>query len=482
MCDHFLVRGASGLSMRARLVHDADMILSDVFERFVEKEPISVMARTMMEVALAPAELNALFDSCSEQQYTRSLLFSSMVDLMGMVVSKVRPSVNAAYQRVKETLPVSLSAVYDKLNGLEPPVTSALVRHSAEKLEKVVIAMNGQMPPLLPGYRARIIDGNHLAATERRLKVLKRCKAGPLPGHSLVVLDPALMLATNMIPCEDGHAQERSLSPEILALVRQADVWIADRNFCTTGLLFGIAERDAFFIFRHHGNLPFEPVGPLEKRGRTETGQVYEQAVSITNSEGDVLKLRRVVIQLDSPTRHGDPEMAILTNLPKRAADAESVSTVYRKRWTLETMFQSLTQMLEGELDTLGYPKAALFGFGVALATYNVLSTVQAALRAKYGSETVQEAVSAYYIALDVQDTHRGMVVCLDQSVWTHLSQQSPKAIAKTMLGWAGHVDLTRYKRHPRGPKKPVPKRTRFVDKMHVSTARLLAKSRRKSP
>jgi hypothetical protein len=458
------------------------MILSDVFERFVEKEPIGVMARTMMEVALAPAELDALFDLRSQQQYTRSLLFSSMVDLMGMVVSKVRPSVNAAYQRVKATLPVSLSAVYEKLNGLEPQVTSSLVRHSAEKLEQVVVAMNGQIPSLLPGYRARIIDGNHLAATQRRLKVLKRSKAGPLPGHSLVVLDPALMLVTNMIPCEDGHAQERSLFPEILALVKAADVWIADRNFCTTGLLFGIAERDAFFVIRHHGNLPFEPLGPPQKCDRTETGQAYEQTVSITNNEGDSLKLRRVVIQLDSPTRDGDQEIAILTNLPKRAADAEKVSTVYRKRWTLETMFQSLTQMLEGEIDTLGYPRAALFGFAIALATYNVLSTVQAALRAKHGIEKIQEEVSAYYIALDVQDAHRGMEVCLDQSVWTQLSQQSPKAVAKTMLGWAGHVDLARYKRHPRGPKKPVPKRTRFVDKMHVSTARLLAKSRKKSP
>jgi hypothetical protein len=132
MCDQFSQRGAGGLSIATLFVHDADMILSDVLERFVEKEPNSVMTRTMMEVALAPAELDALFDSCSEQQYTRSLLFSSMVDLMGMVVSKVRPSVNAAYQRVKVTLPVSLSAVYEKLNGLEPPVTSALVRLSYE--------------------------------------------------------------------------------------------------------------------------------------------------------------------------------------------------------------------------------------------------------------------------------------------------------------------------------------------------------------
>ena len=90
--------------------------------------------------------------------------------------------------------------------------------------------MKGQLPALVQGYRTRIIDGNHLAATERRLKVLHRSKAGPLPGHSLVVLDPALMLATNMIPCEDGHAQERSLTNEILELTAARDLWVADRN------------------------------------------------------------------------------------------------------------------------------------------------------------------------------------------------------------------------------------------------------------
>ena len=290
------------------------------------------------------------------------------------------------------------------------------------------------------------------------------------------------MLATDMIPCEDGHAQERSLSPEILKLVKERDVWIADRNFCTTGLLFGIAERDAFFVIRQHANLPFEPTEPLKKRGRTETGEVYEQLGVVTNGDGEQLKIRRVVLRLDTPTRDGDKEMAILTNLPKGAADAIRVSEVYRKRWTLETMFQSLTQMLEGEIDTLGYPRAALFGFSVALATYNVLSTVQAALRAKFGIEKVQEEVSGFYIAHEVQASHQGMEIVFDPEVWEPFAKTSPKALAKEMLGWAANIKLSKYQRHARGPKKPVPKRTRFVDKMHVSTARLLAKSRKKSP
>ena len=97
------------------------------------------------------------------------------------------------------------------------------------------------------------------------------------------------------------------------------------------------------------------------------------------------MNARRIVIHLDTPTRDGDTEMAILTNLPSNAAQAVGVAELYRGRWTLETMFQSLTQMLQGEIATLGYPRAALLGFGVALASYNVLSTVQAALRANFG-------------------------------------------------------------------------------------------------
>ena len=53
-------------------------------------------------------------------------------------------------------------------------------------------------------------------------------------------------------------------------------------------------------------------------------------------------------------------------------------------------MFQSLTQILRGEIDTLAYPRAALLGFAMALVAFNMLSTVQAALRSAFGVEKVQ--------------------------------------------------------------------------------------------
>lgn len=471
------------LSMKMNFDHDADMILSPMFERYIERAPISLMARALMESALAPEALDVLFARTAEQQYPRTLMFSAIVDLMGVVVSKSRPSLCAAFKEKKADIGVSLSAVYDKLKGIETAVTSEFVSHTSHKLRAVVESMEGELPAIIDGYRVKIIDGNHLAATERRLKVLKRSKAGPLPGHSLVVLDPQLMLATDMIPCEDAHAQERSLTPDILARVDEHEVWIADRNFCTASLLFGIDQRNAFFIFRQHATLRAEPTGSLASCGRTDTGEVFEQAVRLTNSEGAVLKVRRVVIRLDSPTRDGDQEMAILTNLPKTEVRATAIACAYRKRWKLETLFQSLTQMLQGEIDTLAYPKAALFGFGIALVTYNILSTVQAALRAKYGTEKIQEEVSLYYVALEVQGAQQGLDVVFEQSEWTPLQELSPKALGKFLLRCAANVDLSKYRRQPRGPKKPVPKRTRFVDQPHVSTKRLLdkaQKSRRK--
>jgi hypothetical protein len=128
------------------------MLCSAIFEKFVSKSPISVMARATMEHALTADSINALFLEHADEQYTRKLMFSSVVDLMSVVVSRIQPTVNAAFQAVLGTLPVSLTALYDKLNGVETQVTSALVKHVAGRLAPVVAAMGGRLPDLVPHY------------------------------------------------------------------------------------------------------------------------------------------------------------------------------------------------------------------------------------------------------------------------------------------------------------------------------------------
>ena len=81
--------------------------LGKVFEPFVEQRPICVMAVACWRICSMPTRIDALFARTAETQYTRELLFSSVVDLMGQVVLGVQPSVHAAYQAQAEQLGVS---------------------------------------------------------------------------------------------------------------------------------------------------------------------------------------------------------------------------------------------------------------------------------------------------------------------------------------------------------------------------------------
>jgi hypothetical protein len=154
-----------------------------------------------------------MFERTAEFQENRKLLFSSIVDLMGLVALKIHPSVHAGYQARQQELGVTFKAICDKLQRVEVQVSRELVRVIARPLHEILDATGGSWPPLLPGYRVKIVDGNHLRRTDRRLKELIARNAAPLPGQCLVVLDPQRKLAIDVLPCEDGHAQERALLP-----------------------------------------------------------------------------------------------------------------------------------------------------------------------------------------------------------------------------------------------------------------------------
>ena len=396
------------------------MLLNDVFERFVQDSPVSVMVRGLLENTLSPRFLDELFANAAELQYTRTLLFSSVVDLMGLVVNRIQPAVNSAYHARAKTIGVSLKSVYNKLDNLETGISAAMVGTTAERLETVVTTIGGALPHCCRAIASRFSTEIISLPRSTASRSCARSCAGALPGQALVVLDPSLMLVTDVVLCEDGHAQERSLLGQILEFVRAKDVWIDDRNFCTTGFLFGIARRAAFFVVRQHAStLYWEFTGKKRACGRIETGKVFEQTVRLTNPDtGEVLFVRRITVVLDKPTRDGDGEIHILTNLPKNAARAKTVADLYRKRWTIETAFQELEATLDGEINTLGYPKAALFAFCVALVSYNLMSVIKAALRTVHGEQVVEEEVSGYHLANEVTRTHDGMMIAIPEDEW----------------------------------------------------------------
>jgi hypothetical protein len=311
-------------------------MLGKVFDRFVEKSPISVMVRGTLERILGADHLDAWFARTAQKQYTRTVLFSTVYDILSQVVFRIKPSVRAAYGEQEDTVGASLISVYNKLNGVETHTSAALVRYSAAELMPLITQLDGERVPWLPGYRVKILDGNCIEASERRLKVLREVQAGALPGKSLVVYEPTYGLVSDVFPCEDGHAQERSLFGRVLETVQAHDLWIQDRNFCTCAFLCTIDSRGAGFITRQHDGLPFEVVTAWRAAGRIETGHVAEQRVQVRDAQGGMHLFRRIRVKLDQATRDGDRELYILTNVPLYKASPKRVARLYRQRWTLE--------------------------------------------------------------------------------------------------------------------------------------------------
>jgi hypothetical protein len=207
---------------------------------------------------------------------------------------------------------------------------------------------------------------------------------------------------------------------------------------------------------------------------------VAQQRVQVVDQQGQAHVFRRVRIKLNQPTRDGATIVHILTNLPRQIS-GKRVADLYRKRWTLETAFQHLEAYFHSEINTLGYPKAALFGFCLALVAYNLLAVVLAALRGVHGEETVDEEVSLYYVANEISTTYHGMMIAIPAPEWDVFYSMSPADLAAMLLELARKVRLQAIRKSSRRPKTPRPPGKKPARKGHVATAKLLMNRQAKS-
>jgi IS4 transposase len=454
---------------------ESTMVFDRIFEPFIEASPVSVMFRGTLENVLSAARLDRLFSDTAKRQYLHELTFSTCVELLGLVVTQIRPSINAAYRTRRERLGVSVQSLYQKLAGIEPAVSEALVKETAIDLGAVVERMKAAVAGPLAGFDVRIVDGNHLQGTHHRLKELRTVGDAALPGHTIAVLNPQRQLIEKVVVCPDGHANSKPLYRRLLGEIEPSQCWIADRDFSTRTFLFGVADRRAFFVVRHHQVLGVEPIGPASRVGKTKTGEVYEQKVRLPGSNGCELVIRRITIKLLEPTRDKDLEIHVLTNLPAKV-NARKIADAYLARWRIEAAFYKLTMVLRCELNTLGYPEAALFGFCLTVVMYNALSAVIAALRVarpEIASEKKQK-FSFYYLADEIAGVWRGMALVIPALYWTKtFAHRTPAQMAKLLVELARHGPIDPFLTNPARVKKR--KKRRIIQHGgHVSTYRIL--------
>jgi hypothetical protein len=183
-------------------------------------------------------------------------------------------------------------------------------------------------------------------------------------------------------------------------------------------------------------------------------------------------RFRHIVIYLDKPTRDGETEIHLVTNLPPRFA-ARKLADVYRRRWTIEAAFGEIAAALRGEINTLAYPPAALLGFCLALTMYNLLSVIKSALRVAHKVD--RETISTYHLAEEISCTYRGMMIAIPPPCWEkEFGGLTVAKMASKLIALAKRVNLEHFRKHPRGPKKPPPKKFNKKHRSHVATKRVL--------
>ena len=379
---------------------------------------------------------------------------------------------NQAYKKYQKELQTSVEAYYGKLNRTEPAISEAVVRYSAGRAGELLDQLDFQPWEVLRGYRCFSLDGNHLQKTQKRLKETRGLCAAPLPGTTVARFDHQTQLFDQAYLLEDAHAHEAAVLDRVLEDLAKGDLVIADRHFCIVKFLLGIADRCGCFLIRQHGRLKGKLLGKRKRVGRIDTGMVYEQALEIGDGDASLV-VRRITVCLDKPTRDGDTELHILSNVPADDASACKLAEIYRQRWEIENAFHILTMTMTCEMKSNCYPRCALFLFCMAMFAYNCRQVLLASLYAEHEQDDVDQ-MSQYQVSIDIVSPMEGMLTAINEQEWDRLTPRSSSGLTAFLRRVSRSVDVRSYRKSVRGPKKPKPPRKRCKTGTHVSTHRLL--------
>ncbi|NND98142.1 MAG: transposase, partial [Pirellulaceae bacterium] len=301
----------------------------------------------------------------------------------------------------------------------------------------------------------------------------------PLPGKVVARFNLQRQLFDRAYLLVDAHDQELATCDAIIADLQPRQVLIADRHYCIIAFFEKISAAAGFFVIRQHGRLKGELIGKREHVGEIETGIVYEQSMKLHRSEESMV-VRRITVDLFNPTRGGDQEIHVISNLPA-SVSGSAIAQTYRYRWEEETAFHVLQMTLTCESARLGHPYAALFLFCMAMLAYNLRQVIFAALYAEHDEDEVEQ-VSHFHISVNVSRYTDGMLVALDDAFWQRYVPKDSVTQAKVLRSISREIKLKDFKKSQRGVKKKTATRSKNAQSKHVSTAKRLNLKEVKDP
>src|SRR3954452_2622511 len=216
--------------------------------------------------------------------YENELKFSTLAHLIADALLEHEGSGLQAFERAEEagTLPVSITASYDKLGNLPVPVSETLLEEGTQRMDAVLPETPAvdPLPDCWADFEVFGGDGKAVKHVKRLLKPLRSLRAGILGARASVGLDLRTGLAVAMVGHHDGEAGEAALTedllPQLAAAAGPEKPWVVvlDRLYCNLSFPQAVLKAGGHFLIRYCQNTTFVPdsARPAQE-GRDRRGQ-----------------------------------------------------------------------------------------------------------------------------------------------------------------------------------------------------------------
>jgi hypothetical protein len=346
----------------------------------VTRLPLAEATYRVLAHILSDDLLDGLYDLFRGHGYAREISFPTLVWLIHDALF-IRPSARQAIEKARESgrLSAGNSSVYQKLGRLNLNLSMGLVRQTSPLLSALLppAARKAALPASLAGFDTVVIDGKTIKHVTHRLKATRPFRGGVTSGKLLAALSLNGELVRAIEATPNSCTNDVPLVPGLLAQLQRRDdrplLFIADRQFGGIEVPLDLCRDGNHFLIRLQSRIGFEvdssrPAG----KGVDERGLHYIEEWGWMGT-GRRLYCRRIVLR-----RPGLDDLVVQTDLTdEQAYPAVDLLAAYAERWTIERVFQQVTEVYELRNLIGSTPQGTIFQAAFCMLMYNVLQVVK---------------------------------------------------------------------------------------------------------
>jgi hypothetical protein len=454
--------------------------MDGVSRTLLESLPLAEGTLTLLSWATQESFLEQVFQEHRGRSYASLVSFSSLVQLIGEALLEHEGSARKALIRSeqREEPAASRQAIYGKLRRIPVELSNALLSHATDRLEEVFpTPACHKLPACLRDYDVIVVDGKKLKNVAKRLKPARAYRGTPLGGKVLAALNLRSGLILAMSAHLDGETNDGPLVPGLLPQIRartkRPRLYLCDCQFCDLVQTRRFQEDDDHFLLRYHPKNHFhaDPERP-PRSGVDATQRPYREEWGWLGAPSN--KHRRYVRRI-TLTRPGEEDLILVTDLlDADAYPAAELLETYRLRWSIEQVFQQVTEVFHLQHLISSSPEGTIFQCSFCMLLYNLIQVTRGYIAAaqKRPPATISSELLFYDIRRELSALHtlaERLELTLTLPVWS-----SARDLKRHLTRLFRHEWQDRWLKSPpkKKPRSPTPKKS--IAGGHTSIHRIL--------